>query len=58
MKPKRPKLRHTFIKMAKFKNRIRKAAREKQLFICKGTSVRWSADFSAETLKTEGSGTI
>ena len=45
--------RHIIIKMAKVKNkeRILKAAREKQRDIYKGTPIRLSADFSAETLQ-------
>ena len=39
--------------MAKIKDEeiILKAAIEKQLDMCKGTSIRYSADFSAETLQ-------
>ena len=36
----------------KDKERILKAAREKQLVTCKRNSIRLSADFSAETLQT------
>ena len=52
MKPKRPTPRHIIIKMPKVKNkeRILKAAREKQLVIYKGAPIRLSADFSKETL--------
>ena len=52
MNPNRPTLRHIIIKMAKFKDkeRILKAAREKQRVIYKGTPIRLSADFSAENL--------
>ena len=48
------------IKTAKVKNkeRILKAAREKQRVSYKGTLIRPSADFSAETLKSERSGKI
>ena len=35
----------------KGKEKILKAAREKQLFICKGTPMRLSAGFLAETLQ-------
>ena len=53
MNPKRPTLRHIVIKMAKFKSkeRIIKAAREKQIVTYKGAPIRLSADFSTETLK-------
>ena len=53
MKPKRSTQRHVIIKMAKIrdKERILKAAREKQLVIPKGTPIRLGADFSAETLQ-------
>ena len=49
MNPNRPKLKH--IKMAKVKERILKAAREKQRINYKGTPTRLSADFSTETLQ-------
>ena len=50
MNPKRPISRHILIKMLKFKDkeRILKAAREKQLVTCKGAPIRLSADFSTE----------
>ena len=53
MKPNRPTLRHIKIKMAKVKGmeRILKAAREKQRVTNKGTPIRLSANFSAETLQ-------
>ena len=49
----RPTPRHITIKMArvKCKERILKAAREKQRFNYKGTPTRLSADFSTETLQ-------
>ena len=52
-KPKRPTSRHTIIKMAKFqdKERILKAAREKQEVTYKGAPIRLAADFSMETLQ-------
>ena len=52
MKLKRPISRHVTIKMSRFKDkeRIVKAAREKQLVTYKGTLLRLSADFSKETL--------
>ena len=51
-------LRHIVIKLTKIKDkdRILKAAREKQQITQKGTPIRLSADFSTETLqaRTEG----
>ena len=49
----RPTPRHIIIKIAKVndKERILKAAREKQSVIYKGTPIRLSADFSTETLQ-------
>ena len=46
--PERPTPRHIIIKMPKVKNkeRILKAAREKQRFADKGVPIRLSADFS------------
>ena len=51
--PKRPTSRHIIIKMAKFqdKERILKAAREKQEVTYKEASIRLAADFSMETLQ-------
>ena len=48
MNPKRPTPRHIIIKMQKVKDkeRILKAAREKQLVSYKGVPIRLSADFS------------
>ena len=43
--------RQIIIKIAKDKERILKAAREKQSIIYKGTPIRLSADFSTETLQ-------
>ena len=53
MNPNRFTPRHVIIKMAKIKDkeRILKAAREKQLVTYKGTPIKLSADFSAETLQ-------
>ena len=53
MNPKRPTLRHIIIKMPQFKDkeRISKAAREKQFVTCKGVPIRLSADFSKESLQ-------
>ena len=52
MDTKRPIPRHIIIKMPKFKDkeRILKAAREKQLVTYSGVPVRLSADFSKEIL--------
>ena len=51
--PKRTTPRHITIKMPKVKDkeRILKAAREKQLGTCKGVPIRPSADFSKEILQ-------
>ena len=53
MNPKRPTLRHIIIKMQKVKDKekILKAAREKQLVTYKRVPIRLSADFSTETLQ-------
>ena len=50
-KPKRPTERHIIITMAKFqdKERILKAAREKQEVTYKGAPIRLATDFSMET---------
>ena len=50
--PKRPTVRHIIIKRAKFqdKERILKAAREKQEVTYKGAPMRLATDFSMETL--------
>ena len=52
--PKRPTSRHIIIRIAKFqdKERILKAAREKQEVTDKGALIRLAADFSVETLQT------
>ena len=52
--PQRPTLRHIIIHMAKLqdKERILKAAREKQEVTYKGAPIRLAADFSVETLQT------
>ena len=52
LNPNRSTSRHIVIKMAKVKGkeRILKAAREKQSINYKGTPIRLSADFSTETL--------
>ena len=51
--PKRPTARHIIIKMANFQNkeRIFKAAREKQEVTYKGAPIRLVTDFSMETLQ-------
>ena len=51
--PKRAMPRHSIIKMPKFedKERILKAARERQRVAYKGVPIRLSADFSKETLQ-------
>ena len=51
--PKRPAARHIIIKMAKFqdKERILKAAGEKQELTYKGAPIRLATDFSMETLQ-------
>ena len=48
----KPTPRHVIIKMPKVKDkeRILKAAREKQRVTCKGVPIRLSDDFSKETL--------
>ena len=53
LNPKRPTPRPNIIKMAKVndKERILKAAREKQSVNYKGTLIRLSVDFSTETLQ-------
>ena len=51
--PKKTTLKHIIIKMSKVKDkeRILKAAREKQIITYKGVPVRLLADFSKETLQ-------
>ena len=53
MNPKRPTPRHIIIRLLKVKDkeRILKAAREKQLVTYKGIPIRLSVDFSTETLQ-------
>ena len=53
MHAKRPTPRHIIIKMPKIKDkeRILKAAREKQLVTYRGVPIRLSADFSKETFQ-------
>ena len=52
MNSNRPKIRY-IIQMAKFKDkdRILKAAREKQIVIYRGASIKLSRDFSTENLQ-------
>ena len=56
MDAKRPTLRHIIIKMAKVKGkeRLLKAAREKQLVTHRGIPIRLSADFSNKLGRLEG----
>ena len=51
--PRRNTLRHIVIKLTKIKDRekLLKATREKQQMTYKGTPIRSTADFSAETLQ-------
>ena len=58
--PRRNTLRHLVIKVAKTKDKekLLKAAREKRQITYKGTPIRLTADFSAETLQARGSGMI
>ena len=51
--PRRNMLKHSVIKLEKFKDKeiLLKAAREKQQIPYKGTPIRLTADFSAETLQ-------
>ena len=53
MDAKRCTLRHVIIKMPKVKERILKAAREKQRVTNKGVPIRLSADFSTDTLQAK-----
>ena len=52
--PRRNKLRHIIIKLTKIKDKqnLLKATREKRQITYKGTPIRLTADFSAETLQT------
>ena len=60
LNPNRPTPRHIIIKMAKVKHkeRILKAAREKQSINYKGTPMRLSADSLQKHYRPEGSGKI
>ena len=55
MKPRRPAPRHSIIKTPKVKDkeRILKAAREKQLVTYMGALIRLSVDFTKETLQAK-----
>ena len=56
--PKRPTARHIIIKIPniKDKERILKAAREKQEVTYKGAPIRLAANFSTEMLQARGNG--
>ena len=58
--PRRNMPRHILIKLTKTKHkeRILKAAREKQQVTYKGNSICLTTDLSAETLQTRGNGRI
>ena len=58
MNPKSLTPRHIIINMAKFKDkeRILKAAREKQEVTYKGAPIRLAAEYSTETLRAERNG--
>ena len=58
MDPRRNTPRHIIITLAKIKDkeRILKAAREKETVTFKGVPIRLSADFSKEIYRQEGSG--
>ena len=60
IKPRRNTPRNIVIKLTKIKNteKLLKATREKQQITYKGTPIRLTAHFSAETLQLEGSGMI
>ena len=53
--PRRNMLRHTAIKLTKIKDKekLLKATREKRQITYKGTPIRLTADFSAETLRAK-----
>ena len=54
--PKRNTPRHILIKLTKIKDKEKtlKSVREKKQITCKGTPIRLSADFSAETAGQKG----
>ena len=58
--PRRNTPRHILIKLTKikFKEKILKAAREKQKITYKGIPIKLSADFSRKLCRPEGSGRI
>ena len=49
--PRKNMPRHIVIKLAKIKDKLLKATREKRQITYKGTPIRLTADFSAETLQ-------
>ena len=51
LNPNRPTAKQGIIKIAKVKEKIQKATREKQSINYKGTPIRLSSDFSKETLQ-------
>ena len=60
LNPRRNMPRHILIKLknTKHKERILKAARERQQVTFKGNPIRLTADLSAETLQARGNGRI
>ena len=58
--PRKNTPRHILLKLTKikFKEKILKAAREKQKITYKGIPIRLSADFAVETVQDKGSGRI
>ena len=58
MDPRKHTPRHIIITLPKIKDkkRILKAAREKETVTYKGVPIRFSADFSKETLQAKGAG--
>ena len=58
LNPKRPTLRHIIIKITRLqdKERILKAAREKQVVIHKGATIRLASDYSTETFQSRSQG--
>ena len=58
--PRRNTLRHIVIKLTQIKDKekLLKATREKQQITCKGTPIRLTVDFSAETLQGRREATI
>ena len=58
MNPNGPMPSHIIIKMGKVKEKIQKAAIEKERVLYKGTPIRLSVDFSTENCRPEASGKI